>query len=113
MLPCDPGMFVEVEVRGRSASKAAAYLQSVSAREAISQLHHTAAAGKESSGRARANTLTRAQWAAAQQQGEGGGGGGGADPPVRKMTLTAGMHDMMASAAAAAAAVVTGSIILI
>ena len=106
---------MEVEVRGRSASKAAAYLQSVSAREAISQLHHTAATGKEGSGRARANTLTRAQWAAAQQQGEGGGGGGGggADPPVRKMTLTSGMHDMMASAAAAAAAVVTGSIILI
>jgi len=105
-------MFVEVEVRGRSASKAAAYLQSVSAREAISQLHHTAAAGKESTGgRVRANTLTRAQWAAAQQQGEGGGGGG-ADPPVRKMTLSSGMHDMIASAAAAAASAVTGNIIV-
>lgn len=102
---------MEVEVRGRSASKAAAYLQSVSAREAISQLHHTAAAGKESTGgRVRSNTLTRAQWAAAQQQGEGGGGG--ADPPVRKLTLSSGMHDMIASAAAAAATAVTGNIIL-
>ena len=106
-------MFAEVEVRGRSASKAAAYLQSASAREAISQLHHTAAAGKEAtSGRARANTLTRAQWAAAQQQ-QGEGGGGGAELPVRKMTLSSGMHDMIASAAAAATAAVTGSYLLI
>ena len=102
-------MFAEVEVRGRSASKAAAYLQSVSARDAISQLHHTAAAGKEGTGgRARANTLTRAQWAAAQQQGEGGGGG--SEPPVRKMTISAGVLDIMASAAAAAA-VVTGTVV--